>query len=379
MLVRFCLHYFVLFGVIATINPYLQLFLRARGFSDAQVGMLQGVLGLAGVAGPMAVGYLADRLGRRRLLLGACLAAFAALMLALNSTSGLALAGVLAAGVGFVSRTPIPLTDTLATHELLDPANQYGRVRVWGSLGYVLTLLGIRALNLVNEGSSASMAAAMIAPAMLAMLTSRLLPDRHRHSQAQAAPPATGRGFDGVFWLFLLGAALHQLGITAHYSFFSLYLHDVVGMKQAGWVWALGSIFELPVIVFGGRVLRRLGLAGAMVAAMAAVSLRLAIYALAPVLAAALAAQALHAMTFGLYHIASIEFLRRKVAPARRGLGMALYMSLVIGLPSMVGSSAGGWVVQEFGYAVLYLSYAAPPLLGIACILAIGRRMPAPA
>jgi len=376
MLIRFGLHYFVLFAVFATINPYLQLFLRARGFSNAQIGFLQGIVGLAGVAGPMVIGYLADRLGQRRALLMACLAAFAALMLPLNATSSLAVAAVLAGGVGFVGRTPIPLTDTLATHELPDPANQYGRVRVWGSLGYVLTLLGIRALGLVNEQSSTSMAIAMMVPAVLAIFSALPLPDHHRAVDTKAAAAGQAGAFDKVFWLFLLAAALHQVGITAHYSFFSLYLHDVVGMKQAGWVWALGSIFELPMIFFAGRVLRAVGLTAAMVAAMAAVSLRLAIYALVPVLAAVLAAQALHALTFGLFHVASIEFLRRKAPPARRGLAMALYMSLVLGLPNLIGSFAGGLVIEHFGYTVLYLSYAVPPLVGVACLAAVRRRMP---
>jgi predicted MFS family arabinose efflux permease len=79
VLVRFRIHYFVLFAVLATINPYFQLFLRACGFSTDDIGFLQGILGMAGVAGPLVIGYLADRLGRRRTLLMACLAAFALL------------------------------------------------------------------------------------------------------------------------------------------------------------------------------------------------------------------------------------------------------------------------------------------------------------
>jgi PPP family 3-phenylpropionic acid transporter len=383
MLARFCVHYFVLFAVIATLNPYLQLFLRAKGFSDSEVGLLQGLVGLAGVAGPMVVCYLADRFGKRRALLVACLAVFAALMLLLNATGlplnatgTLAVTAALAAGVGFVSRTPIPLTDTLATHELPDPANQYGKVRVWGSLGYVATLLGIRALGLVDEQSSTSMAVAMAAPAVLAIFSTLPLPDRHRAADAHTAASAPGGGFDWVFWLFLLAAGLHQVGITAHYSFFSLYLHDVLGMGQGGWVWAIGSIFELPMIFFAGRILRALGLGWAMIAAMAAVSLRLTIYALLPVLTAVLAAQALHALTFGLYHVASIEFLRRKAPPGRRGLAMALYMSLVIGLPGLIGSSVGGTLIEHWGYRTLYLSYAIPPMLGVICLAAAAGRLP---
>ena len=317
-----------------------------------------------------------DRLNRRRGLILGCLASFALLVMALNLAAGFAVAAALAVGVGLVSRTPIPLTDTLATAHLPDAASQYGRVCVCGSLGYVLTLLGIRALGVVDEQSSTSMAAVMIVPAVLTMATALALPGR---SSAASSPSIAGgplRAFNGVFWLFLLAAAMHHVGITSHYSFFSLYLHDVLDMKQAGWVWAIGSIFELPVIFFAGRILRATGLAAALIAATAAVSVRLAIYALAPTLPAVLAAQALHALTFGLHHVAAIELVRRQVPPERRGLAMALYMSVGIGLPSLIGSAAGGAVVERFGYTVLYLAYAIPPVIGIGCLAAVARRLP---
>jgi MFS transporter, PPP family, 3-phenylpropionic acid transporter len=451
-MVRFSLHYFMLFVLMATTFPYFQLFLRARGFSTPQVGYLQGLMALAGVCGPIVVGHLADRLGRRRGLIVACLAVFAALMIPLNATASLALAAVLVAGVGFTGRTTIPLADALASTELPDPAHQYGKVRIWGSIGFVLTLLGIRGAalrwpGLVSEQSSTSMMACMMVAAALCAASALFLPDHHRPAAGLAQrtqrtqrserveehhregsrsttsslrpprplreesplpraghlqcpvpiprdsppPPAAGH-FDLLFCLFLAAGATHQFGMSAYYSFFSLYLTDQFHMDQTAWVWAIGSAAEIPLLFYAGRLVRRFGLRAMLMAATAAVSIRLAIFSqvpagglalgglgLVPPLAIILPTQLLHALCFGLFHAASVEFVRRKVPRQRRGLAMALYASLAVGLPAWLGSSAGGQIVKDWGYGALFATYAAVPLLGLACLALAGRRLNLPA
>jgi PPP family 3-phenylpropionic acid transporter len=448
MMVRFSLHYFMLFVLMATTFPYFQLFLKARHFSTPEVGYLQGLMALAGVCGPIVVGHLADRFARRRGLIVACLAAFAALMVPLNATTSLALAAVLIAGVGFTGRTTIPLADALASTELPDPAHQYGKVRIWGSIGFVLTLLGIRWAGLVDEQSSTSMMNCMLVAAALCAASVLALPDRHRaggglaqktqsglrpqpnppegnnrgRGPEQEPPAAQCRGFEGpplpraghlqcpvpgpresspslagghfdlLFCLFLAAGATHQFGMSAYYSFFSLYLKEQLRMDQTAWVWAIGSAAEIPLLFYAGRLVRRFGLRAMLMAATAAVSLRLAIFSqvppgglalgglgLVPPLAIILPTQLLHALCFGLFHAASVEFVRRKVPPPRRGLAMALYASLAVGLPAWLGSSAGGQIVKGYGYGVLFATYAAVPLLGLACLALAGRKLNLPA
>jgi len=376
-MLRFSLLYFLLFTVMATVYPYFQLFLRARGFSEAEVGYLQGLLALAGVCGPMLVGHLADRLDRHRTLLTACLIAFALLLIPLGKTTSFAVASALVVGIGLTVRTPIPLADTLAAGELADPVHQYGRVRVWGSVGFVVTLLAIRAFGLVDERSSASMMTCMLIATGLCLASSLFLRQPRRIGGQKPLRTGAGGGFDVAFWIFLVAAGLHQLGMAAYYSFFTLYLQDVLRMENAAWVWALGTMAEIPMLFYAGRIIRRFGLVAMLMASMAAVSARFLVFALSPMLVAVLPSQALHAMTFGLFHAASIEFLRRKVAAPRRGLAMALYMSLALALPSWIGSSAGGLVIERWGYSVLYLTYALAPIVGIGLLALSGRRLSA--
>jgi len=372
---RFSIHYFLLFTVMAMMTPYFQVFLRAQHFSNAEVGYLQGVLALAGICGPLLISHLADRTGHRKAFIVLCLAAYGLLLLPLSATRAFWLAAVLVAGVGFAVRPIIPLTDTLTAGELADPVHQYGRVRIWGSLGFVVTLLAVRALKLVNEQSAASMVRGMLITAGLCLVSSVCLRERRAVGHPQKAPAGPSAAFDSVFWLFVLAAGLQQWGMTAYYSFFTIYLQDAVGMKNAAWVWALGSAAEIPLLFFGGRIIRRFGLTAMLASSMAAASARLCTVALLPTLWVILPSQLLHALTFGAFHASSIEFLRRKVPAARRGTAMALYMSLSLALPGWIGSSLGGVIIEHWGYPVLYLSYAVPPLAGILLLTVSGKTL----
>ncbi len=376
-MVRFSAHYFLLFAVMATVYPYFQLLLRARGFSESEVGLLLGVLALAEVAGPMTLGWAADRLKAHRRTLAACLGVFALLVVPLGVVTTFGAAAVLVLGIGFAARVPIPLADTLASAHLRDPAHDYGRVRLWGSIGFITTLFGLGLFGLVDETSSRSMITAMVVAAAVCLLSVTFLPGGAPPERAEDAG-RDGGGFDAVFWVFILAAALHQLGMTSYYSFFTMYLHDQVGLRSGAWVWALGSSAEIPILFLGGLIIRRFGLRTMLMAAMAGAALRLTIFAAAPFLWAVLPAQVLHAATFGLFHAASIEFIRRKVPAARRGAAMALYMSVVVALTRFGGSAAGGAIIEHVGYSRLYLAYALAPLAGMLIMAAAGDRMEVP-
>jgi PPP family 3-phenylpropionic acid transporter len=238
-----------------------------------------------------------------------------------------------------------------------------------------VTLVVIRVFSLIDEASSTSIMTAMLVTAGLCLLSSSALPDHHRVRRQAAARADTGGGFDGVFWLFVLVALTHRLGMSAYYFFFTNYLRDVLKMEQAAWVWCIGAAAEVPLLFAGGWVIRRFGIPAMLMASLAAVSIRLCVYAWVPVLAVILPVQVLHALTFGAFHAASIEFLRRKVPAARRGVAMALYMSLALGVSNWIGSSVGGVIVEHWGYASLYLIYAAPPLVGLVCVALAWKKL----
>lgn len=113
---------------------------------------------------------------------------------------------------------------------------------------------------------------------------------------------------------------------------------------------------------------------GAIAIASGAVALRLAIYAIFPSPAGVVAGQLLHSLCYGLFQPAAVAFVALRVPPEQRSRGMAAFTSLGVGLPTFLGSSLGGLVVQAAGYRVLFASYTVFAAASVALYLVARRR-----
>jgi PPP family 3-phenylpropionic acid transporter len=105
------------------------------------------------------------------------------------------------------------------------------------------------------------------------------------------------------------------------------------------------------------------------------VTIRLALYGLFPLMAVVAPGQLLHAFTFGTFHTASVAYVNITVDPRRRGVGMAAYNAIGIGLANFLASGAGGYLLEAVGFRGLFLTYAAVPLVGLALLAGFGSRL----
>lgn len=387
---RLGLSYFFLFSSIAVVAPHLQVLLRALGYGPATVGALLGLYEVAAILGALPAGRIADASRRTGLVIQVCLTVAVASLTLLTrfgaGRTGVAVACVVA--TGFCFKNSIPLTDALSARGLKD-SRQYGRVRVFGSIGYItasfLVQLGgwIRA----DDPNTVLTASAIVCGLYAAVLF--LLPRAPAPQLVASAgperPPRSGAALTTVltrpFLAFLGVAFLILLGTAAHYSFFSLFLTQRFHLTTIAGVWALGSAAEIPMIFFSGFFLERFGIRKLLVAAAAAVCLRYALYAAAQSLGLVLAAQALHLLTFGAFHTASVAAVRALVPPRHQGLGMALYNGLCSGVALLGGSVLGGLILERAsagggdGFRTLYLVFALPPALAVVLALVSLRRV----
>lgn len=368
-MIRFSVHFFFLYTLWATVVPYMPYLLRARGFSEEQIGLLTAGWDLAAIAGGLLLGQLADRLGARRLLLGAAVAVGVGVFVPLCATGRFAAALPLMIVAGLSFRTTIPLSDALAIGELPQPTHQYGLSRAWGTVGFIVLLAVVRLGRLVDETDAQSMLRAIVLTGAACLATVCFLPNR-RQGSARAPLTADGRGFGRAFWIWMIAAAASAMAMASQYTFFPLYLKDVLHMQQGAWVWALGAVAELPILIFGGPIIRRAGLVPMLLVGLLAVTVRLGSYAVMPYFGVVIAAQALHALTFGVFHVATVEFIHRHTPQARWSLAMAIYACLGMGLPRVLGNALGGYLVAAYGYTVLFGLYALLPLTAVGLLLA---------
>lgn len=366
----------LLFASYAILTPYLQLFLKARGLPPSRIGLLLGLLELAGIGGPIILGHLADRRAAYRSVLCASLALPVVAFIPLQLTTALPMYLILITIMGFFYRATTPVLDSLVGRILPDPARQYGGLRVAGSISFAATSLLFQVSGAISADSSLSVLAAFALTAVLAAAAVWLIPAAPSKPAREAGtePSDTRDGLDAKFWTVIGVIFLGRFGLGAYYSFFSLFVRDTFGLSSVSILWAIGSMAEIPVVVFSGALIGRFGIRALLIASLAAVSLRLALFIVAPSVLVVAAAQLLHAFTFGTFHTASVAYINAKTAPSRRGMGMAIYNSVGGGLPTFLAAALGGYLLQMHGYRTLFLAYSFVPLAGVVALSFFGRR-----
>jgi MFS transporter, PPP family, 3-phenylpropionic acid transporter len=377
-------NYFFLSLANGILMPYLPLYLKARGLPASRIGVLLGCLELAGMAGPMLLGRLADKKAAYRGILAACFIIPMAVMLPMEWTMYFPLFLACIAVLGFTYRATIPLLDSLVSRILADPARQYGQLRVAGSFGFIAISLIVQLTGWVSGDTSGPMLVAFLAAESCAALAVAFLPAAPRlpvsarQGLAEAPLHPAARPFDGFdtkFWAVMGVIFLGRFGIGAYYSFFSLYLKEAFPSANVSLLWAIGPLAEILTIWFSGPLIRRWGIRALLIVSLSAISLRLGLFIVAPTILFVALAQLLHAFTFGTFHTSAVAFVNEKIGHENRGVGMAIYSAGANGLPALLSSAAGGYILQERGFTALFTTYAAVPLVGILILAAFGRRL----
>lgn len=357
---------FVWFGVLI---PHLQLFFAALGFSPGGIGLILGAFQLAGVAGPLALGHAADRWGHYKPVLVVVVVISSLALWATSAFESIVGVMLLAAVSGFFFRGAVPLTDALANATLEEPEDSYGATRVFGSIGFIITNLILQATGIIDGTSAHRILLMILGAGALYLLSIPFLPKARleaENPEEQSPPdPESPRGLLGLskpVVLFLLTIFLGRIGMSGYYSFFSLFLNQEVGVSVVGGYWALGAIAELPVLFLSGKLISRFGSLRLVRFALFVMALRLGLWSFLRNPIALASTQVLHAITFGVFHVASIAFVARHTKRDRLGMALAAYSAIALGVPQVLGSAIGGFVIETVGFSGFYALFAALPL-----------------
>lgn len=369
------------FGSIGLFNPYAPLWLAHLGYSTFAIGAFAALQSWTRIVAPYGWGWLADHGGRRVTLLRmaavASLVAAAALWPA-REAGAIALGAVVAA-LFLANGAFTPIAETLILRHLHDggalDARRYGRVRLWGSIGFLVAVLASGAL-LQASGIGAFPLLTCAVIAMLAVATFRL----PRHDDAPSAAhervsiaPVLRR--PAVRWFFV-SVMLTVLAHSSLYAFFSLYLVDNGHGKAAvGAMWAISVVAEVAFFALAGRRFARVDPHRWLVIAAIATAIRFAATAAFGAQAAVLAVcQLLHVLSFAAHHLACTSLIASHFPDRLRARGSALYSVLGYGVPGVVGGVAGGWISERFGLDAVFWAAAGVGLTAAACASVAGRR-----
>jgi len=381
-LARYALADFALFSIYGVLNPYLQILLRNLGYGPAAVGLLTALFEIVGIFGPLVLTLRAESpsrggrpASRKRALVAASLAILASLPLLSVHGSPVATAAALCIlAVG--AKTVVPIMDTeIVSAVAAGPGRGgYGPIRAMGTAGFICVALALQAIPGFDRSPPWVMAACVGATAIFFLATTFALPSSDRADAAAPAARRPPRPFDPVFVLGLAIIGVSRISMAPIQSFLSLYASDELGLDVAGGLWSISAAAEIPLMLVAAPIVARIGPMTAIAIGSGAMVLRLVAYAAFPSFGGIAAAQLLHSLCYGLFHPAAVAFVAERVPPERRATGMAAYLGFGTGLPTVVGSALGGFVVERWGYRALFLSFTVFALASLALYAATWRR-----
>jgi PPP family 3-phenylpropionic acid transporter len=357
------------FAHIGFFNPYLPLWLKDLGLPIFTISLLASVQSITRVFAPYAWGALSDHTGHRVMLLR-----FSAAV-ALLSSFGLWWNG----GpwwLGFVllvmfthTSSMMSLTEAAMAHLVAGDWGRYGRIRLWGSAGFLVTVFfagewferfGMRHFPAWAAGTLA-----------IVLVSTLRLPDVREPVAAHGGlkePVGPVLRDPAVRWFFA-SLFFHVMAHFSVYGFFSLYLDSLGhGKGTIGLLWALSVVAEIAWFFLQGRLLELFAMPRWLLICGIAAVLRLGLTAGGGEwIAALVVAQALHALSFAAHHTTCIAMVSRHFPGRLRGRGQALFTVIGYGFGGVLGVLAGGAIAQRFGYVAMFSVATGLALVGCVC------------
>lgn len=346
--------YFWFFALLGALLPFWALYLEDRGFSYLQIALLMATLQLTKVIAPNVWGWLADKTGRRMVLvrLGSLVAMVAFLGVLLEPDFYGLLAIMLV--FSFFWNAILPLYEVLTLHNLGRYRHSYSRVRLWGSCGFIGSVLII--------GELLSLWSVSLLPWLLMPLFAGIALSAWVPLAEPTVLPKSAAGSIGVIlrhpavWSFLLANFLLQASHGPYYTFFSIHLRQL-GYTEAGigMLWSLGVVAEIFLFLVIHRILGRYSLRTVAIVALLLTTLRWCVTAeLSTWLSLLILMQLLHAASFGALHAVAIHFIHSHFGVGHHGKGQALYGGVSFGAGGAVGAWLSGLTVESQGTAMAF-------------------------
>jgi len=357
--------YFFYYAFIGMFAPYWSLYLQSIHFNAVEIAILMSVQPVMRMLAPNLWGWLADHTGRRLLVVQIAAMLSAVFYLGVFMTTSFWGMFLVLGLMSFFWSASMPLVEATTLSYLGKHATRYGRIRSWGSVGFIVAVVGLGyAFDYI---AIAWLLWAGLICELGILIFSRQIPDtpvRPHHTDHQSirnimCQPRV---------LALFGACfLMSVAHGPYYTFFSIYLVEHGYAKSAvGALWALGVICEIAVFFLMPRLMLRYGYTRILIASFSLAVVRFMLIGWGvDVLLLLLVAQVLHAATFGAYHAASVGLVHEFFQGRHQSKGQALFGSLTYGAGGMLGGLASGPIWQYYGATVLYSCSAVMALMGL--------------
>lgn len=358
--------YFFYFSTLGALLPFWSLYLKQLGFQAQAIGTLMGVLLFTKLIGPNLWGWLADHTGQRLRLvrIGSLLAAIGFIGVFFSQSYWWLIAVMFF--FSFFWNAVLPLLEALTFSHLGRDTHRYSQLRVWGSIGFIVVVVSG---GWFFQQHSITWLPWLCWGLLIGLWLSCLAapPEPTHHIVPPHSESLLGVLKQPAVLALLCVCFINQASHGVYYTFYSIYLeHHGYGINLIGQLWALGVIAEVLLFLMMHRLQVRYSLHHLFVLSIVLTAIRwLLIGYGVESLGVLIAAQLLHAASFGLYHATAIQFIHQYFRGRLQGRGQALYSSFSFGAGGGLGAYLSGYLWEYAGPTVTY------SLASIICWLAV--------
>lgn len=323
-------------------------------FSGQEIGAVAGTTAIGAMISPLFVGLMADRLFDTRRVLAALHVVGAVLLVvaAQQSSFGLVYASLLAYSLCYMPT--LALTTSLAMRHISDPREEFGAIRVFGTIGWIVVGLIVGALGVEASASPLHLAAGLSIVMAGYCFTLPATPPlaRNQRFELRHALPLESLHLlrDRSMAVFALASFLICIPLQFYYAFTNLFLNEVGVVNAAGKMTG-GQMSEILCMLLIPWFFRRLGVKYMLAVGMLAWVVRYAMFAFGgtgDLMWMLWLGIVLHGICFDFFFVVGQIYIDREAPSALRAATQGLITFLTYGLGMFVGSWLSGVIVDTY-------------------------------
>jgi len=360
--------YFFYYFFVGSFVPYWGIYLQSENFSPSSIGILLSLFQISRIVAPNFWGWLADHTGHRVKWIK--LTSFLGLIgfIGVFWAKGFFWIFLVMSALSLFTSSTLPLAESLTLAHLATTDGHYSRIRLWGSIGFIVASLFLGYL-IDLQGINILLWVLLITQAIIFFLSNTIPEAKEIHHKKNDLSIWKIIKTPSVVAL-LIGCTLMVSAHGVLYNFYSIYLKEH-GYSSAtiGWLWAVGVICEIFIFMLMPKILRRYSLKTILLISLFLGVIRFILIGASPDhFYLLLIAQMFHAATFGSFHAASIEVIAYFFKGRNQSRGQAIYNSVAYGIGGTIGGLGGGYLIQYLGGQLGFMIAAISPLIGFIVI-----------
>ncbi len=364
--------YFLYYAAAAALIPFLAIYYEQLGFSGRQIGLLAALPPLIILISAPLWGAVADATKQHKSLLLSAITGALVVVFLFSRTTAFAWIIPVIVVYAFFTAPVMPMVDASTMDWLGEGRNLYGRIRLWGAIGWGLSA---PLIGWLIEGSNIRWAFyGYIVLMLVGLVIAWLLPIRETSGQQ---PFWSGiRLFAGnrAWLLFLAVVFVSGMCMAMISGFLFLYMNDLGASKTLmGFTLTVATISELPIFFYSNRLLNRWGARGLLLVALAAYVVRALAYTFFSEPWVFLIIQLLHGLTFSAMWVAGVSYADSLAPEGLGATAQGLFSAVLFGLGGIAGGLIGGLLYDELGAVAMFRWAATFALVGLVIFTLVSR------